>query len=120
MYCEIDLDELAEMRRQQAAERRLRAQLAAHPDPRDPDYPLDDEGLSPDSAFDALMQDETTVDEAAMDFSPEAVQAICKSVIAAYRAAKFDNVIDDASAAAIGRAYYAAIHDVLKSQAEGV
>lgn len=120
MHYEIDFDELAELRRQDIAERRLRAQLAAHPDPRDPDYPLDDEGLSPDSAFDALMQDETTVDEAAMDFTPEDVQAICKAVIAAYRAAKFDNAIDDASATQIGRAYYSAIYQVIKAQAEGV
>lgn len=120
MNYKIDLDELAELRRQGIAERRLRAQLAAHPDPRDPDYPLDDEGLSPDSSLDALMQDETTVDEAAMDFTPEDVQAICKSVIAAYRAAKVESAIDDASAAQIGRAYYSAIYTAIKSQAKGV
>lgn len=34
-----DYDELVSLAREDEALRRYRAQLAAHPDPRDPDYP---------------------------------------------------------------------------------
>ena len=39
-------------------------------------------------------------------------------VIKAYRATRRTNEIDDAHAAAIGRAYYSAVHAVLSQQAE--
>lgn len=36
-------DELDDLRAQARFERRLRNKLMCHPDPRDPDYPLDDD-----------------------------------------------------------------------------
>lgn len=37
----LELEDLDELRRQEAAQRRYRAHLAAHPHPQDPDYPGD-------------------------------------------------------------------------------
>ena len=40
---DYDRDELDDLRAQARFERRLRNKLMRHPDPRDPDYPLDDD-----------------------------------------------------------------------------
>lgn len=39
----IDPDEAQELRQQAAHDRKRARQLAAHPDPRDPDYPSNDD-----------------------------------------------------------------------------
>ena len=41
-YDERDMD-IADMRRESQAERRRRADMLRHPDPRDPDHPGDDD-----------------------------------------------------------------------------
>ena len=77
-----------------------------------------DDGASPNALLDLFLQDVTRVDEAAMEFTTELVAPLNQAVIKAYRATRRTNEIDDAHAAAIGRAYYSAVHAVLSQQAE--
>lgn len=86
--------------------------------PNDPRRNDPDDGASPDTLLDFFMQDVTKVDEAAMEFTAELVAPLNQAVIKAYRATRRTNEIDDAHAAAIGRAYYSAVHAVLSQQAE--
>lgn len=88
-----------------------------HPnDPRRDDP--DDESVSADTLLDLFLQDVTRVDEAAMEFTAKLVEPLNQAVIKAYRATRRTNEINDAHAAAIGRAYYSAVHAVLSQQAE--
>jgi ABC-type uncharacterized transport system auxiliary subunit len=88
-----------------------------HPnDPRRDDP--DDESVSADTLLDLFLQDVTRVDEAAMEFTADLVEPLNEAVIKACRSARRTDQIDDTSAAAIGHAYYAAVHAVLRQQAE--
>ena len=88
-----------------------------HPnDPRRDDP--DDESVSADTLLDLFLQDVTRVDEAAMEFTADLVEPLNEAVIKACRSARRTDQIDDTSAAAIGHAYYAAVHAVLHQQAE--
>lgn len=86
--------------------------------PNDPRRNDPDDGVSSNTLLDLFMQDVTKVDEAAMEFTAELVAPLNHAVIKAYRATRRTNEIDDAHAAAIGRAYYSAVHAVLSQQAE--
>lgn len=78
----------------------------------------DDNGVSAATLLDLFMQDVTKVDEAAMEFTADLIAPLNQAVLTAYRRAHRTDQIDDTSAAAIGHAYYAAVHAVLKQQAE--
>ena len=48
MFDDYSLDDYDDLRAQVRFERRLRNKLMRHPDPRDPDYPLDDDEADDD------------------------------------------------------------------------
>jgi len=54
MLIEHDQDTIDELRAEVAHEKRLRARLAAHPDPRDPDHPEPDEDTSLQDAITSI------------------------------------------------------------------
>lgn len=133
----IDCDEADDLRRQVRHDRQLRRALIAHPDPRDPDFPFEDDTIpamttaatarwlplkqwekqSPEEKFDAAMRDSRLVDEAAGFISDQDAAGLAAFVAHVYREhGEFPNTGDFI---ALGMAYWTAITRAQRKLAGG-
>lgn len=109
----------AELRAERSAQREMRNALMRHPDPRDPDYPLDDDYAARvlADAVDALMGDRQATGEAPAGFTDEQHFAIAAAVARVHPLVRFGNSYTTAYFAELGRLYYASVLSVLEREA---